>query len=156
MPGMVHGAWCHIEIPAASVDAAKRFYGGLFGWKFTDVPEMKYVIYSSGDGEVGGGFFNPPEGTPKQITNYVTVTDLDESVNRVNELGGKICSERMEVPGMGWFRIVSDPEGNNIGLWQAAQRRPAPAPAKAKKAAPKAKKASKTKPAKKKPAKRRR
>jgi predicted enzyme related to lactoylglutathione lyase len=44
MPGMVHGAWCHIEIPAASVDAAKRFYGGLFGWKFTDVPEMKYVI----------------------------------------------------------------------------------------------------------------
>ena len=80
------------------------------------------------------------------ITNYVTVADLEAAAKRVPELGGKVCTDRMEVPGMGWFRIVNDPEGNSIGLWQPA--RPA-APAKPKKsAAPKAKKASK-KPAKK-------
>jgi predicted enzyme related to lactoylglutathione lyase len=148
MAGMNHGAWCHIEIPSASVDAAKKFYGGMFGWKFTDVPEMKYTLYNSGDGEIGGGFFNPPEGTPRMITNYIIVTDLEDSAKKVPDLGGRVVSERMEVPGMGWFRIVSDPEGNSIGLWQAAQAKPAPAASKPKKAAPKAKKAAK-KPAKK-------
>ena len=141
MPGMTHGAWCHIEIPSASTDTAKRFYGGVFGWKFTDVPEMKYVLYSSGDGELGGGFFNPPEGTPRMITNYITVTDLEDSTRKVNELGGKVCTDRMEVPGMGVFRIVNDPEGNSFGLWQPTA--PPPAAAKPKKAAaPKAKKKS--------------
>ena len=148
MPGMTHGAWCHIEIPSASVDSAKKFYGGMFGWTFTDVPEMKYTLYSSGNGELGGGFFNPPEGVPRQITNYITVTDLDAASKKVPELGGRIHSERMEVPGMGWFRIVSDPEGNSIGLWQAAA--PPPAAAKPKKSAPKAKKAAAKTPAKKK------
>ena len=145
MAGMKHGAWCHIEIPTSSVDAAKRFYGGMFGWSFTDVPEMKYTIYKTGEDEVGGGFFNPPEGTPRTITNYITVTDLEAATKKVPELGGKVCTERMEVPGMGWFRIVNDPEGNSMGLWQPAQ---AAIAAKPKKAAPKAKKAAK-KPAKK-------
>jgi len=139
MAGMKHGAWCHIEIPTANKEASKQFYGGLLGWTFTEVPEMKYTIYSTGEGEVGGGFFNPPEGTPRMVTNYVTVQDLEAAVKRVPELGGKVCTDRMEVPGMGWFRIVSDPEGNSFGLWQPAN--PAPA-AKPKKAAPKAKKAA--------------
>lgn len=145
MPGMTHGAWCHIEIPAADKEASQRFYGGLLGWTFTEVPELKYTLYSTGDGELGGGLFNPPEGTPRHITNYVTVSDLEAAAKRVPELGGTVCTERMEVPGMGWFRIVNDPEGNSIGLWQPA--RPA-APSKPGKAAPKAKKGSK-KPAKK-------
>jgi predicted enzyme related to lactoylglutathione lyase len=144
MPGMTHGSWCHIEIPSASVESAKRFYGGLFGWTFTDVPEMKYTLYSSGNGELGGGFFNPPEGTPRAITNYITVADLEEAVVKVPALGGRVQTERMEVPGMGWFRIVSDPDGNNIGLWQAAKA------AMPRKSAPKAKKSAARKPARKK------
>ncbi len=143
MAGMKHGAWCHIEIPSASVDAAKRFYGGMFGWTFTDVPELKYTLYSSGDGEVGGGFFNPPAGVPRMITNYITVSDLEASTKKVAELGGKVCTDRMEVPGMGWFRIVNDPEGNSMGLWQPAQPKPSPAASKPKKASAKAKKPAK-------------
>lgn len=150
MPGMTHGSWCHIEIPSASVDSAKRFYGGMFGWTFTDVPEMRYTLYSSGNGELGGGFFNPPEGVPRTITNYVTVSDLEAAAKKVPELGGRVHTERMEVPGMGWFRIVSDPEGNSIGLWQAAKAAPPPPASKPKAAAPKAKKAPAKKPAKKK------
>jgi predicted enzyme related to lactoylglutathione lyase len=145
---MTHGSWCHIEIPSASVESAKRFYGGMFGWTFTDVPEMKYTLYSSGNGELGGGFFNPPEGTPRTITNYITVADLEEAVQKVPALGGRVQTERMEVPGMGWFRIVSDPDGNNIGLWQPAQA--APAAAKSRKSAPKAKKSAARKPGKRK------
>lgn len=140
MAGMKHGAWCHIEIPTASVDAAKRFYGGVFGWKFTDVPEMKYTLYTTGDGEVGGGLFDPPAGVPRAITNYVLVNDLDESARKIPEFGGRVVTDRMEVPGMGWFRVVLDPDGNSFSLWQPAKAK-APAPKKAaKKPAVKAKK----------------
>jgi uncharacterized protein len=141
MPGMKHGAFCHIEIPSASVDSAKRFYGGMFGWQFTDVPELRYTLYNAGEGELGGGFFNPPEGTPRMITNYITVSDLEAAAKKVPELGGRVCTERMEVPGMGWFRIVNDPEGNSLGLWQPAAPK--------KSAAPKATKAAAKKPARK-------
>jgi len=149
---MKHGAFCHIEIPSASVDAAKRFYGGMFGWQFTDVPELKYTLYNAGEGEIGGGFFNPPEGTPRMVTNYITVADLEAAAKKVPELGGKVCTDRMEVPGMGWFRIVNDPEGNSFGLWQPAlkvsEAHPSGPAMPKKAAAPKPKKAAK-KPAKK-------
>lgn len=142
MAGMNHGAWCHIEIPTSNKEAAKLFYGGVFGWKFTEVPEMKYTIYSTGDGEVGGGLFDPPTGMPRQITNYVLVQDLDSSAARVGELGGRVVTDRMEVPGMGWFRVIADPDGNSLAMWQPAKAPPAPAKPK-KAAAKKAKKGKK-------------
>ena len=119
LPGMKHGAWCHIEIPAASVEAAKRFYGGLFGWKFSESPAMKYTLFNTGEGEIGGGLFTPPPGTPRQITGYVTVGDLEASAKKVRALGGRVATDRMEVPGFGCFRIVADPDGNSFGLWQS-------------------------------------
>ncbi len=132
MAGMKPGAWCHIEVPAASLESAKRFYGGVFGWTFTDVPEMKYTLYSAGEGEIGGGLFNPPPNFPRQITNYVNVADLDASAAKVQELGGRVLGDRTEVPGHGWFRMITDPEGNVLALWQGLHQAPAPAPAKKK------------------------
>jgi len=146
MAGMKHGAWCHIEIPTAAPENSKKFYAGLFGWSFTHVPEMKYTIYNAGEGEIGGGLFDPPPGTPRQITNYITVADLEAAAKKVPELGGRVCTDRMEVPGMGSFRIVADPDGNSFGLWQAnraaaaAKKPQASKRTAAKKPAPRAKK----------------
>lgn len=123
------GAWCHIEIPTTSPKKAKEFYGGLFGWTFRDVPELNYVIFSTGEGAIGGGLWNPPPGMPRQITNYVSVEDVRSMVERVVSLGGKTIAPRTEVPGHGWFALVADPDGNVLGLWQSAPRAAA-APAK--------------------------
>lgn len=134
MAGMKPGAWCHVEIPTASVESAKRFYGGLFGWSFSESPAIKYTLYSAGEGEIGGGLFTPPPEAPRCMTNYVNVADLEASAKRVRELGGRVVGERVEVPGFGWFRIVADPDGNAFGLWQSMQ--PEPAAAGGKKKAP--------------------
>ncbi|MCC6741894.1 MAG: VOC family protein [Planctomycetia bacterium] len=123
------GAWCHIEIPTTSPKKAKDFYGALFGWTFRDVPELNYVIFSTGEGGVGGGLWNPPQGIPRQITNYVLVEDVRAMADKVVSLGGKTVTPRTEVPGHGWFALVADPDGNVLGLWQSAPRT-APAPAK--------------------------
>lgn len=142
MAGMKHGTWCHIEIPTASAETAKKFYGQAFGWTFHEIPEHKYTTYRTGDGEIGGGLFDPPAGAPRTITNYILVDDLEASAKKVQELGGRIVADRVEVPGMGWFRIIADPDGNTFGLWQSMQQ---PKPESGKKPAQPAKAAKKSK-----------
>jgi predicted enzyme related to lactoylglutathione lyase len=130
MAGMQHGTWSHIEIPTASVENAKKFYGGLLGWTFNDMTGMDYTVYKTGDGEVGGGLWNPPAGVPRMVTNYVTVLSLETSSAKLQELGGRVMSDKREVPGHGWFMVVSDPDGNAFALWQSMKPLPPPAPAK--------------------------
>ena len=120
MAGNKQGAWCHIEIPTAQVEVAKKFYGTVFGWKFRDMPEMSYTLFDTGKGNVGGGLWNPPAGVPRSITNYIFVDSVDAMVARVQEHGGKLVNPKMQVPGAGWFALVADPDGNVIGLWQNA------------------------------------
>lgn len=136
MAGGRKGSWCHIEIPVASPKNAKKFYGELFGWTFRDVPELNYVIFTAGDGAIGGGLWNPPPGIPRLITNYVSVDDVGAMVARVQQYGGKLVNPRTEVPGHGWFALVADPDGNVLGLWQNAAK---PAAASRKKRTPKKK-----------------
>ncbi len=130
MAGDKKGSWCHIEIPVASPKNAKKFYGELFGWTFRDVPELNYVMFSAGDGSIGGGLWNPPAGIPRLVTNYISVEDVGAMVARVQARGGKLVNPRTEVPGHGWFALVADPDGNVIGLWQNAPKPAAASPKK--------------------------
>ena len=51
------------------------------------------------------------------IRTYFDVDDINPGAARVKELGGE-ANEPGPVPGMGWFAICSDTEGNEFGLWQ--------------------------------------
>jgi hypothetical protein len=57
---------------------------------------------------------------PVGVTPYVNVTDLAEKEQRITAAGGRIHKSKQEVPGMGWFTIFSDPDGNMLALWQPA------------------------------------
>jgi hypothetical protein len=37
---------------------------------------------------------------------------------KVEKLGGKICKSKTAVPGMGYFAICMDTEGNTFALWE--------------------------------------
>lgn len=113
-----HGDFCHVELPIKDVARAKRFYGELFGWTFHDVPEMAYTIFTTPNG-MGGGFFHPSEQMPEAVMNYVNVASIEETAARLEALGGKSLSPKIEVPGHGWFMQVQDSEGTLIALWQA-------------------------------------
>ncbi|MHC4136136.1 MAG: VOC family protein [Planctomycetota bacterium] len=116
------GAWCHIEIAAQDVDRAKKFYGECFGWKFQDMPEMAYHLYTTGEGGLGGGLMKAEPGFPNHMVNYICVDDLDAATHRVENNGGKVVKPRTEVPQAGWFTLVNDPEGNLFGLWESTQK----------------------------------
>ena len=120
---MKEGQWCHVEIPTGDAKKAQRFYGEVFGWKFQEIPQMQYTLYETGENGIGGGFWNPEPGMPRQITNYVLVNEIEPVVARVKNNGGKQIKEKTEVPGAGWFSLVSDPDGNVIGLWKSASKK---------------------------------
>ncbi len=109
----------HIEISAKNLDAASKFYTDLFGWKVDFLPEMNYTTFEPGEG-VGGGF-NPvtaenPAGT---VIVYIGTDDIEATLAKIAQLGGKTLVPKTEIPGMGWFAIFADPTGNKIGLFTA-------------------------------------
>lgn len=110
----------HFEVAADDVDRAKSFYGGLFGWEIETPPnfEGEYWFIKTPDGGPDGGMMKRQ--MPEQhITAYVTVDSVDESSAKASELGGQVVMAKSAVPGMGWFSIILDTEGNALGLWQS-------------------------------------
>lgn len=130
----------HFEWTTRDADRLKTFFGSVFDWKFSQ-PMPDYTLIEG----IGGIFPAPDETMPIGVTPYVNVADLGETEAKITAAGGTIFKSGQEVPGMGWFSIFGDPDGNTMAIWQAAPR-PKPAPKKAskpkakKKAAPKKKK----------------
>lgn len=115
------GAWCHIEIPTRSLSKAKKFYGKIFGWKFEDMPGSGYSLYET-PGGVGGGLSECKDRKAPPMISYILVDDIEKTVQKVTKAGGKLKEAKSEVPGFGSYAVVTDPDGNPVGLWQSAMR----------------------------------
>ncbi len=110
-----HGAFSWNELMTTDVAAAKTFYGALFGWTLRDeqTPEMVYTMAKLGDKETAGMMAIPDEaqGMPPSWGAYVTVDDVDKQVQRVEDLGGKVVMPPRDIPDVGRFAVISDPQG---------------------------------------------
>jgi len=119
---MKHGDFTHIEIPADEPSRAKSFYGELFGWKFADeIPGFEgYHMFSTpvGDAGMAGAIGKRGEMAPEKVRAYVHVDSIDDSLSKVTALGGTIVDPKAEVPGMGWYAVFADTEGNELALWE--------------------------------------
>jgi predicted enzyme related to lactoylglutathione lyase len=106
----------HFEIGVADIEKAKKFYGPLLGWEFQSYGNAAMVAPTAPG---IGGHINSLGHTPHQyVTFYAQVPDLKATIEHAVKLGGKQIVPPMEVPGMGHFAWIQDPEGNCIGLWK--------------------------------------
>jgi predicted enzyme related to lactoylglutathione lyase len=107
----------HIEIPAADLEKAGKFYQDLFGWKIQPIPEMNYALWEP-EQEPGGGL-NPLNESvkPGDVLIYVDSDDIEADLQQVKALGGTVLSEKTEITGTGWFALFKDPTGNTIALY---------------------------------------
>lgn len=121
---MPHGDYNHIEIPADDTARARRFYEGLFGWTFTDTEFGDYALYATPSGEqgVGGGLGKRGESAPQATRNYVGVDSIEDSLAKASELGGRVIAGKDEIPGIGWWAVIADTEGNELGLFETMPR----------------------------------
>ncbi len=109
----------HWEIAGKDGAKLREFYGSLFDWDIQVQAEMgDYGMVQESKGGIGGGIFQSPEGMPAYVTFYVQSDDLQASLNKAEELGGKTAVPPMPIPGVGSVAMFSDPEGNTVGLFK--------------------------------------
>ena len=115
-----HGAFCWNDLASTDVEAAKKFYTELFGWKLKDSQDagMVYSEIMVGGREMGGIYQMTAEqgGGPSHWMAYVAVDDVDASARRVEELGGKVCVPPTDIPNTGRFCVINDPTGATLSL----------------------------------------
>ena len=110
------------EVPADDVARAKNFYSELFGWKNDRMPgPMEYWHLDTGgpDASPDGGVIKRQNAGHRGITNYIAVASVNEWAAKVQKLGGQVCMPKTPAPGMGYFAICQDTEGNMFGLWES-------------------------------------
>ena len=120
MPGQV----VQVEIPADDTAEGREFWGSLFGWEFEAFPGP-FEYHTTQISERTGGAITNMEPGKRGPRVYFDVDEINAGVARVKELGGE-ADEPRPVPGMGWFAVCKDIQGNDFGLWQNDPSAPAP------------------------------
>lgn len=111
-----HGAFSWNELMTSDIAGAKAFYSELFGWEMRDEPMPDtgaYTMLKAGDREVGGMMAIPADanGALPAWGAYVTVDDVDQQITRAEQLGGKVILPPRDIPNVGRFAVISDPQG---------------------------------------------
>ncbi len=108
------------DVTSHDPDAARAFYGGLFGWTGEPATEPEargYTVMMLGDGAVAG--LAPTFGEMPAIwSTYVTVADADAAVAAASAAGGQVLMSAMDVLDAGRMAVISDPSGAALSLWQ--------------------------------------
>ena len=109
---------CHVEFDSTDLERTRRFLGGLFGdWQFQGWGD-KYLLFSTPGGPGGGiNRVDKLQGGSGTLV-HVEVDEIEPYLARVEGLGGRIHTPKTEIPEIGWFAIVKDPDGNLLGLYQ--------------------------------------
>ena len=106
-----------IEFSGPDTAAAKSFYSEVMGWTIADMPMKDGSSYPGimvGDGPIGG--FSPRPADKGGWMIYVTVPDVDASVERARKSGATIINDPMDMPGVGRMATIADPQGAEIAL----------------------------------------
>ncbi len=110
-----NGAFGWFELMTTDVDAAKAFYKELFGWEYETVPMpgAEYTVIKVDGNAVAGIMVMPAEckGMPPSWDIYITVDDVDAMAKSVLDLGGKILKPAFDIPEIGRFCVLQDPQG---------------------------------------------
>src|SRR5207247_10372739 len=109
----------HDALPIYSADPAKarRFYTSVFGWKMNEVPQTGYTfVHTDAGGKGIGGGIGPLRGPKPFVTFYVVVRDLNATLKKATEGGGKIDRKSTRLGPTTTIALFSDLDGNVIGL----------------------------------------
>ena len=111
------------EIPALDLDRAQAFYEGLLGapMRRENIGPNTLAVFAYGDSGVGGCVMVGPQvPAPRADGSLIFLNagpSLDTVLARVHEVGGRITTPKVTLPGdMGVFAHITDSEGNRVGL----------------------------------------
>jgi predicted enzyme related to lactoylglutathione lyase len=111
------GALCWNELQARDEAAAKTFYTSMFGWTLKESEE--YTELAAGDQPIGGIMpSQAPPHVPSYWLAYFAVEDCEGTAQLAQSLGGTIRLAPMDVPNVGKFSVITDPQGAVFAIIQ--------------------------------------
>lgn len=118
-----YGNFCWTDLSTPDPEAAKAFYGKLFGWTFQDTPanegKSTYTLAFK-DGKAVGGL--ALGGGDAHWSVYVCVENADKTAANIKKNGGTVLLEPLDVEGtLGRMLVASDPDGAVFCCWQPGQ-----------------------------------
>jgi predicted enzyme related to lactoylglutathione lyase len=112
------------ELMTTDLDAAQAFYADVVGWNAQDagMPGMRYTRMLADSTPVAGAMTLPQEvcdagGRPGWM-GYIGVPAADAAVEKLTQAGGKVHRPPADIPGIGRFAVVADPQGATFALFQ--------------------------------------
>ena len=119
------GTFSWVDLSTSDPQAAKAFYGKLFGWEAVDMPAGEAGVYTMlrlhGDDVAALSEQTEQErsmGIPPHWNSYITVEDVDASAKRARSLGATIIAAPFDVLDAGRMAVVQDPTGAMFSIWQ--------------------------------------
>ncbi len=130
-----HGKFVWYEVMTSDMTAAEAFYRNVIGWdaKAAGMPDRPYTVFSAGPAMVGGLMPIPEAaramGARPCWNGYIAVDDVDGYARRVTAAGGALHHGPEDIPGIGRFAVVADPQGAGFILFRPSGEPPPNAPA---------------------------
>jgi predicted enzyme related to lactoylglutathione lyase len=113
------GTFCWNELMARDGDGERTFYTSLFGWTAKVSPE--YTEWHDGE-KARGGFLEMKEarfdGLPANWLTYFLVDDVDATFAKAQSLGAAPHMPGMDIPNVGRFAVLGDPQGAAFALFK--------------------------------------
>ncbi len=125
----IRGRFVWYELMTTDVPAAMDFYTKALGWgtqKF-DGP-IDYHLWTNAGAPVGGVMALPEEAraarTPPHWLAAIGSADVDATVTRASQLGGRVLAEAMDIPNIGRYAVLADPQGAAFSIYTPAMDTP--------------------------------
>jgi len=122
MPSANKGLFVWYEHLTKDPQAAIAFYGEVVGWKTQPFPGGGgYIMWVGSQGPLGGVMELPEQaakmGAPPHWMAHVQVDDVDATAALTKKLGGKVHKEPTDIPTVGRFAVIADPQGAAIAIF---------------------------------------
>jgi uncharacterized protein len=125
--GVLAGSVSWFEVGTPDPEAAKAFYGELFGWSFAadEGTGGKYQIATTGAGHpIRGGIFDTEGQAPGYAVFCVVVADVAQACGRAEALGGSVLVGPVPTPTGLVFAHLREPDGNHFGIYSPPTGQP--------------------------------
>jgi uncharacterized protein len=112
------------DLMTTDTSAAIAFYTEIVGWKTEAWETGQYTMWTSSQGAVGGVNLlqevAKKSGTPPHWMANVEVDDVDGAIEKVKRLGGEVRVPPSDIPKVGRFSVITDPQGASLSLFKPA------------------------------------
>ena len=126
---MPHGRFVWYDLMTTDPEGARRFYGEVVGWGTEPFGDSGYQMWTTVNGPIGGFVQLQPnqveQGVPAHWLPYVCVRSVDESAKQAESLGGRTLYGPEDIPTVGRFAVIADPQGAMIALFTPSDQPPA-------------------------------